>query len=593
MAVVVVTSTSLPCQELGREALGKSSTCTRENALAIIGQQIDFTKTFDSDERRIAVLVRAADLTWPYKEKTARAAYTDAFEVAQRHFKQKGDAPTRDGQLLIGTPNQRYIVIGSIAKHDAAWARKLTAALLKEQEDEAKNAPSKNAQRDITTAERLLSTAASLLNSDQVAALTFARNSLQYPATFYLSLFLYQLSSANRSAADQFYQEALAAYANAPMERLLYLSSYPFGNDREAGDMPGYTVYQVPAGFVPNPTLQRLLVQAILRRGQIVISNPPASSSEVRVSDAEEIWLALTRLQNQIQQSLPDLTPAVEASRGNLAAQFSEATQRDLQSTLSRDNPPRRSFDERVETALKNPNVDARDQQLTTAVLNNSKDEKLDHVLDVVDKISDSNIRAPLLDWLYFERAQGAIKDQKLDEARKLAAKIEELDQRAFLYSGIAEESLKQDVDQTRAREVLEDAYNAAAKSENSLVKVRTLLTVAYLYTKFDMNRAIGVVGEAVNCINKIEQPDFSRQFVIRKIEGKTFGSYATISTPGFTPETAFSEIAKVDMDGILNQASNLSDKALRAMTTLAVIQTCLKNEPPKRSQAVKVTSAP
>lgn len=572
-------------QQTSESALLKSSTCARENALSLIEQQIDFTKTFDNDERRVAVLIRAADLLWPHKEKTARAAYTDAFEVAQRHFKEKSDAPTRDGQLLIGTLDQRYVVISSIAKHDAAWAKKLTAALLKAQEDEAKDASGKNPNRDITTAERLLSTAATLLNSDQPTALTFGRNSLQYPATFYLSLFLYQLSSANRLAADQFYREALAAYSNAPMERLLYLSSYPFGNDREAGDMPAYTIYQVPAGFLPSPALQRLFVQAILHRAQIVISNPAASSSEVRVSDTGEIWLALTRLQNQIQRSLPDLAPAAEDARGSIAAQFSDATQRDLQSMIERDNPPKRSFDGRVELALKNPSVDARDQQLTAAVLNSSKDEKLDRVLTVIDKISDSNIRQALLNWFYFERAQRAIKDQDFDEARKLAAKVEELDQRAFLYSRIAEESLKRDIDQTQARELLEDVYNAAAKSESTLVKARTLLTVAYLYTKIEMNRAIGIIGEAVSCINKIEQPDFSRQFVIRKIEGKTFSSYASISTPGFTPESAFSEIAKIDLDGALNQASNFTDKSLRAMTTVAAIEHCLKETPESKGK--------
>jgi hypothetical protein len=108
---------------------------------------------------------------------------------------------------------------------------------------------------------------------------------------------------------------------------------------------------------------------------------------------------------------------------------------------------------------------------------------------------------------------------------------------------------------------------------------------VAFLYTKIDMSRAIAVMAEAVKRINQIEQPDFSRQFVVRKIEGKTFGTYASFVTPGFTPESAFREIGKVDFDGMLNQAANFSDKSLRALTTLAVVEQCLKDLPAKPKQ--------
>ncbi|HEY5838722.1 MAG TPA: hypothetical protein VIT19_06775, partial [Pyrinomonadaceae bacterium] len=70
---------------------------------------------------------------------------------------------------------------------------------------------------------------------------------------------------------------------------------------------------------------------------------------------------------------------------------------------------------------------------------------------------------------------------------------------------------------------------------------------------------------------------DFSRQFVIRKIEGKNFGMYASIATPGYKPETALAEISTVDFDNMLNQASRFSVKSLRAITMLAIAERCLK----------------
>ncbi len=556
------------------------SSCSRDNALEIIEQQIGATRTFDNTVQRVTVLIRAADLIWNFQQKKSRAAFTEAFGLAVQNFKDKGDEFIRGGKtMMISLPDQRYTVIGAIGKHDTAWAKKLTDQLLKEERQEAEDKPTQDIQRERRTAEELLSMAISLLPSDEPAALNFARQSLRYSATYYLSGFLYHLVVISKPAADQFYQEALAAYASAPMERLLYLSSYPFGNDREAGEMPGYTIYQVPGGFVPNPKLQRMFVQTILRRVREPANNPSDPGSDAELSEPEQMWLALTRLETQIQQSLPDLAAEVEAAKGNLYTQLSPNSQRQVSRIANPDDGPQKTFDEQVEAARKNPNVDERDHQLAVAIIGASKDETLDHVLSALDEIADSTLRQPLLNWLYFERTERAIKDQKLDQARKFAVRVEELDQRAWLYLSIAEESLKHNADQTEARDVLDEVVAAAAKAPNTPVTARALMGVAYLYTKIDMNRAIAVMGEAVKCINRIEQPDFSNQFVIRKIEGKTFATYAAIYTPGFGPEAAFREIGKIDFDNLLNLASTFSDKFLRASTTLALVDVCLQQK--------------
>ncbi len=206
-------------------------------------------------------------------------------------------------------------------------------------------------------------------------------------------------------------------------------------------------------------------------------------------------------------------------------------------------------------------------------------------MLAVAEKISDSTIRQQLLNWFYFGRSRSAIKDNQLDEARRLASKVEELDQRAYLYSEIAEESLKTIENQMQARELLDEVTAAATRAPNTIVTARTLLAAALLYTKVDMNRAVSVMGDAIKSINRLEAPDFSRDIVIRKIEGKDFGAYATFQTPGFDPENGLRELAKIDFDTALYQVSSFNDKYLRALTTLTLAQLCL--EPP-RSQRKK-----
>jgi hypothetical protein len=156
------------------------------------------------------------------------------------------------------------------------------------------------------------------------------------------------------------------------------------------------------------------------------------------------------------------------------------------------------------------------------------------------------------------------------------------------LFSRIAEESLKEAEDQTQAREMLNEIADAAAKAPKTIVSARALLALAHLYAKIDANRAIEELGNAVKTINSLESPDFSLQFVMMKIESKTFGSYAGFSTPGFNPENAFREIGKLDFDGSLTQATTFTDKSLRALTTLAVIERCLQQTPKAKPQKTK-----
>jgi hypothetical protein len=587
LLTAVVSTSTVSAQNLPEQPV--SQLCTRNSALDIIQQQNMTAKTIDNPVQRIAVMLRVADLLWPHREEKARATFIEAFDLSSQHFKEAGDADRRDSQFHITRmPDQRFKVITAYAKRDPAAARKLSEQVLDEQMKEAADKPATDVTGSRKNAEKLLNVADSLVATDQASAISFARGSLRHAAPIQLPAFLYSLSKVNKAAAEQFYEEALTAYANSPMDQFLYLSSFPFGNNREAGEMPTYTIYKVPDGFTPNVRLQRLFVQRLLARTQTALE-PPAdetASPDYRRSDPAQMWMALSRLEKQISESLPDLGEAAKQARDELYALLSAPSQRNVSRIVSSDSPPKKSFDEQVEAALKLTDVDRRDQQLTFAVTGASAGETVEQVVDVIDKISDANVRGPLQNWFYFFRTQSLIKDKNLLEARKLSAKVTELDQRAYLYSRIAEESLKDNEDQTQARELLNEIAGAAAKAPNTVVTARALLALAYLYAKIDTNRGIEELANAVKSINRLESPDFSQQSVMMKIEGKTFGSYAAYATPGFNPENAFREIGKLDFDGSLAQAATFADKPLRALTTLALIEPCLeqtKKAKPKR----------
>jgi hypothetical protein len=583
----LMSASAVGCWAQEKSQPAAPSSCTRENALDIIQQQIDFTRTFDNDLRRIAVLLRAADLIWPYRQEKARATFSEAFEIATRIFKEKGDKETYEGRLIVQGPDHRYTVITAIAKRDPVWARKLSKELLQEEADEAGKA-TKNEAQNARTGEKLLGTAYSLLASDQTTALAFAKSSLGYPATLQLPGFLYKLAMTDKGAADGFYQEALLGYARAPMYQFLYLSSYPFLRNREVGEMPSWTIYTVPAGLKPNPFLQRLFVQTLLTRARELVQNPVPPATGTRWSEASQIFMALSRLEADVTGSLPDLSGEVQEMRANVSSLLSQSDEQRTRETLA-DPPPKKSFAEQVEAADKLADPARREAQIAAALLHVSDAESLEEIEAAAAKIDDLVLRVQLLSRVYFKRAQNALKDKRIEAAHKLAAKVDELDQRAYLYSQIATESIKQNKTDAQVREMLEDVLTAVTKAPNTEVTARAQLVVAYLYSNFDPSRAIAVLGDAVKTINRIQSIDLSSDSVNKRIEGKAFGSYTTLQLAGFSPEASFREIGKVDFDGTLYLASNLTDKSLRAMTTLALVEQCLKAQPakPTRPKAV------
>ncbi len=561
-------------------SVSDSSLCTQAYAIDTVQQTAVSTRTFDDAVQRITVLLRAADLLWPYKRDKALAAFLEAFDLAEQNFKETGDASRRISQsqfaAVIGVPDQRFKVISALAKRDPAAARKLSDQMLQGEAREAAEKPGADARANKKTAEKLLQLAYGLIPTDATTAVNFARNSLLYPATLELPMFFYELARVNKPAADQFYEEALTAYSSSLMDQFLYLSAYPFGNNREAGEMPGYTFYRIPEGFAPSTRLQRLFTQRLLARVQVALEAPVEESASTRYSDAAQMWLALGRLEKQIQASLPDLSDVATQSKDKLFALLNPASQRRVNGVVGNDNRPKKSFDEQVEAAEKLSDLGLRERDLSFAVTGSSKDETVEKVAGVIEKISDANVRGPLLNWFYFFRTQALIGDKKLDEARKLAAQVTELDQRAYLFSRIAEESVKEAKDQTQAREMLNEIAEAAARAPKTIVSARALLALAHLYAKIDVNRGIEELGNAVRTINTLESPDFS------------LGSYASYATPGFNPENAFREMSKLDFDGSLTQAASFTDKSLRALTTLAVIEPCLQPATQAKPQKAK-----
>jgi len=580
---------------------GKSPLCSRNNALEMIQQQVGLTRTFNDPNRRVTVLIRAADLLWPYQQEKARTVFTEAFELAIKNQKENEQKAPRSVLLRLQTPDQRYVVIRAVAKRDIAWAKELTRQMLKAASDsEASSA--RSPFETVLAAERLLDSANKLIATNIGAALELAKASLDYPAGFMLTHFLYGLADVNQQAADQFYALALSRYGDKPMREFLYLQAYPFAW-RETLNTPISSFYEVPTNFVPNQSLQRQFVQVLLRRAQQALEvgldegDTYRTSHDTLMPGTVHLLEGLIRLEPQVRGSLPDLWAPLIQARERILVSLSVETQKLLlQPGREISTDSRQTFDEQVEAAQNTVDVNERDARIITAVFGSEK-MSLASVLQAIDKITDSNLRAHSLEWLYFQRATVAIKDRQFDEAERLTSRIEGQEQRAHLHTEIAK-GLLNSSDMTHAQEVLDEAITEAKRVGTTIFAARTLLTASNLYAKMDVNRSISVLADAINCINRIEAPDFlSDDQALEKTPtrrgrgGQYQGEYLfRFYMPGLDPESALREMAKIDFDTSLSQTSGLTDRFQRAMSSLALADLCLAQaqqqikEKPKKS---------
>ncbi|HEX8847793.1 MAG TPA: hypothetical protein VF791_24345 [Pyrinomonadaceae bacterium] len=569
------------------------SGCERTGALALVQQQLFEAKGLDDVSARIKILIRAAELLWTLQPETARNAFKDAYDLAEQSYREQGDERRSikgsDSMMMI-MPDQRFTVISAIARRDAAWAKSLLERLAGEKRAEAEDEATAqlNRNNDLRMNEKLLNLAADLASVDKQGALNFARGSFRYPASWNgLPRFLYSLAEIDRALADQFYLEALRFYSGRPISEFLYLSAYPFALSRFVGPEANAFYETPPKGFRANAVLQQQFMDALLARAQKNLDAPAlAVSGSSNLPESAQIYLALENLEPLIERDLPAMAERVEVMKNSLNEILSTEARRQAerlnQEQRETDQP---SFSNLMERVERETNSAKRDYMLTQAVMAGVGTESLERLEKLAQKLDDESVRRQLLNWLYFVHSQKAARAGVLDEAARLARKVEEIDQRAYLHFEIAAQAEKRFKDMMRVREALDEAAVIALSAPNTDERARTLLGVAHLYAKFDKIRAAEVMSDAVKTINRLEKPDFEFTAVFQQIKGKEFGIYLAYPVAGFDLENALRELALTDFQGALGLASALNNKPLRATTVIALAAQCLEKQPRKKNQ--------
>jgi len=562
--------------------------CDEERAVLLAEKQVEEVSMLDQPQKQIAVMVRAADVLWNAQQSSARKIFTDAFALAEKVFKEKGDEIKREGRSVTLIPDQRFVVMRAIAKRDGAWAKQLAVRVAEETKKQAEQAASEaKTQTDFkqSVQDKILGLAITTTPIDKTTATSLIRSTLAYPVSSSLPRALFALAEISQEDANQLYQDALRAYTNAPINEFLYLAAYPFVRDRIIGGEMYMNGWGMPKNVQPTPALQQQFIEALLRRGEAILKTPEQQiGSAYKLPEASQLVIALNHLETIAAQFQPAYVNRIIEVKTYLQASLNNDMRQSLDGVLKqhdevdmRMSGKGNAFATYCEQAERESNPEKREQAWAFAVLNASEEINIDDLTSVARKIEDEKLRNQLLTFIYFKRTQKAIKDGQFFDASQLAKKIEQLDFRAYLSYETAATALKKEEDKVRVREILEEVLELANKAPSTNEKARTLLGVTYLYAKLDKIRAFEVMAEAVKTINSLSNPDFSTAHIMQKIEGKQFSSFHAYSVEGFNLETVFRLLAPMDFDGALYRARSLDDKSQRALAVLALAASCLE----------------
>lgn len=590
--LVLFTSASAFGQEAKVEPKPEIEGCNNEFARFLVDQQVSESRSIVATAKRVRILTRSADFIWKFDQPTARGYFTDAFKVATDHFREKGFEKKGDNRASFQLPDYRFEVIRAIAKKDAEWAKKLTEQLLKDFEKAAKDRTELDKRRELDS---IMSIAQESVKTNPDLSWYLFRRAMKYPLDVHWYFALPSVAGKDRRFGDTLYTELLANYANETPRRLLFLSAYPFASQRVFGvDKFSYGTV-MPAEFQESIPLQQRFLDFFLRRISAYASDPAnLNKAPEGYYKSESIYMltAIKEMEPVIIEKFPHLLQRLSEARAQANAAMTDELRKSMADGEKYNDKIVRTLEERLEEVEKADSEGKLNDWMIAQLLlwgqESKTEEQFAKIEPWLDKIRDETSRLGTIHYFWFLRAKRAIKDHRMDDARKFAEKVPELDHRAVLIFEIAEAQLKDLNEAAAVYQTLTDVSKVARQSEDSIAKARVHLGIAALYEKVNHTFALDELSDALKVINRLEDPDITSNFVYRQVSGKDFSFTSSFGIPGYDMESTFRLLSKTDFDMPLSNARTLNDKYFRTLAVIAIAQNCIDR--PKPKPAVKAT---
>ncbi|MFZ1700720.1 MAG: hypothetical protein WBO10_03415 [Pyrinomonadaceae bacterium] len=577
-------------------ASSEAGACNTKTAQLLVEQQVAESKSVTARPKRIKILLRSADFLWPLDQPTARGYFVEAYKTAGEHFTEKGFETANlarsgsGGSVFTQMPDLRTEVIKAVAKRDPELAKKFTDQILAEYEKAAKDRNENDKTREQAD---LLNMAADSADTNPEFSRYLFRRLMTYPLIQNWFWTLYSTARKNQSLADSIYAEALQNFRNETPNHLLYLSAYPFGNTKMFGQDGSRYIANEQTGFVPDPSLQRAFLDTFFSRIIAFAANPDDINQvpeKYYSPEAVNMVTALNDIEPIIIERFPAMLQRFTVARSAANSLLTAEMRKDIASKEKFASQNSATFEERIaeleEAEGKGKLTDSMIARIVyPGVIR--KDEQYEIYLSWIPKIRDEKVRNEVMNYFWYLRSQLAIKEDRLDDAERMAQKVPEIDHRAVVMFDIAKKQLDSINDSGAAFGTLNNVSKVARSAPNSVAKAQVLLSLVQFYERINHSVALDELSESVRVVNQLDDPDLFQNWIFRQIVGKDFAFMTSISLPGSNFEGIFTDIGKKDFEMALANARGFDDKYFKTIAVLAIAKNCIQPKaPPAKPKA-------
>lgn len=405
--------------------------------------------------------------------------------------------------------------------------------------------------------------------------------------------FLCALREKDQAAADQRFATMLARTVADPTSDAVgvsVLSSYvftPFLYIIVRGNGQNHSSQERDNIVAPNISPELRL--AFLRGASQILLRPlPPPDQDRTVAGRRGLYFVIARLLPLLDQYSPELAAELRVQLASLASDVPEdlrtGRNRLLTHGLVPEDQTRDEGRESLERAERVADAAERDSWYARAAQLAARKGDVT-ARDLVDKISDSDLRKRARAHVDFHLVGRAIEKKDPQEAMRLLASAELTNiQRVWALLEVARIFKK--TDSTQAVEVLNEAAIVGRRiGGRDVERARAMFGVATLMFEIDRGRVWEAVSEAVKAANSVAEFSGEDAQISARFSSGRGSSTTNFTVENFNLNGIFSSLAKEDLYRSIELARGFTDDTPRAIATLAVARSVLEK---KRDEATR-----
>lgn len=590
----------------------------RRQALALLLETIEAARALDDLEWRMDILSLAADALWPHDERSARAVFINAWEIARRiddDVVRDEREDDEDGDAIDVVTEARHDLLPKIAGRDPRLAERLLKDLMREEmqsrrakeEGDARAAGGDvraDASRQTTRAGsghwgelsregvRRLDLVRSLMQAGDFerAALLAAPLAAEGPSVQLMTV-LHDFRAESAKGADEIYARLLEralSDASADANDVLLLSSYVVSPELivvvdAQGSVQYHVLYPRRPGVELKPQTE---VPTNLRRlfynvAATVLARP--SGAGASRGEAVAPFFAIGRVLPFVEREAPQLAPALHARRAALTAEIdADRRERLAPMTELRSLTHKNPIDPlglQLEEVRKTRG-EAEGDRARFAVVHTAVALKLwARARAVTDEIGDAVMRRDALNLITAQQVLGVGDsfegEEAADDWERAAAFVRSADVPPLIRAlGLAQaaELAAHRGKRERAAELMREAVNFAEQIEaHTVQRFGALATLTTAAARFDAARAWELLPATIRAANAIEDHlDFHTTLMIPP-RGVESHNTSIVIGKSPAPEDVFAAMARLDFSRALAELPTLKPEVARAYAAIAV----------------------